>query len=250
MDKLLVPSSVSWQAGTEDNQAVVTIEPCYFGYGTTLGNALRRVLLSSLPGSAVQSVKIKGVSHEFSAITGVKEDVVDIILNLKKLKVNVHDDEPIVLQLKAKGEKEVTAADIAKNPQVDIVDPKQPIATLTDKKSELDMEIKVTRGRGYVTTDQRDKSGLEVGEIAIDSIYGPVLNVGFRVENTRVGQITDYDKLIMTIETDGSITPQEAFDNSVEILLEQFMVVKAGGQSPVVETPVVTEAMPVDNDKE
>jgi len=242
---LLVPSSVVWHNGEEKNQKVVVVEPCYFGYGTTLGNALRRVLLSSLPGSAVQSVVIKGVNHEFSALSGVAEDIVDIILNLKKLNIKVYSDSPVKLTLKAKGEKTVTAADIEKNSDVEIVNPDHVIATLTDKKTELEMQITVARGRGYVPTEQRDKSTLEVGEIAIDAAYGPVFSAGFKVENTRVGQITDFDKLSMTIETDGTVTPEEAFGQAVDIILEQFNVLKNGGSdqsSVAVAEPVVETA--------
>ncbi|MFA6534389.1 MAG: DNA-directed RNA polymerase subunit alpha [Patescibacteria group bacterium] len=226
MENLLLPSKIEWQKGEGKNQKVVTIEPCYYGYGTTLGNALRRVLLSSLPGAAVTAVKINGVDHEFSTLTGVQEDIVEIILNLKRLRVKILGDEAVKLTLKAKGEKTATAEDFEKNSAVEIMNPDLTIATLTDKKSELEMEITVAKGRGYVPTENQDKSQLNVGEIAIDSIFTPVVNVGYKVENTRVGQVTDYDKLTIYLETDGTVTPEEAFSQAVNILLDHFSVLK------------------------
>lgn len=229
MESLLLPSKVEWHAGESQNQKSVVIEPCYYGYGTTLGNALRRVLLSSLPGAAVTSVRITGVEHEFSALEGVKEDVVEMILNLKRLRVRVHSDQPVKLHLKAKGEKAVTGADFEKNADVEVMNPDLVLATLTDKKSELEMEVTVARGRGYVPTEQQDKSQLAVGEIAIDALFAPVVNVGYKVENTRVGQVTDYDKLTMYIETDGIVTPEEAFGQAVTILMDHCQVLLSGG---------------------
>ena len=242
MEKLLLPAKVEWQTISGKNHKAVVIEPCYYGYGATLGNALRRVLLSSLPGAAVTAVKIQGVEHEFSAIEGVKEDVVEIILNLKRLRVKVHSDEPVKLKLKVKGEKAVTGADFDKNAEVEVINDDLVIANLTDKKSELEMELTVAKGRGYVPTENQDKSGLMVGEIAIDSIFTPVVNVGYKVENTRVGQITDYDKLILDIETDGIVSPEEAFNQAVDILMDHFTALKNGGAveaiSPAVEEVV------------
>ncbi|MFA5076570.1 MAG: DNA-directed RNA polymerase subunit alpha [Patescibacteria group bacterium] len=229
MEKLLLPSKIEWQKGENKNQKSVVIEPCYFGYGTTLGNALRRVLLSSLPGAAVTAVKIKGAEHEFSTLPGVLEDVVEIILNLKRLRINLHSDDPVKITLKAKGEKEVTGADFDKNSEVEIVNPSMIIANLTDKKAELEMEVTVAKGRGYIPTEAQDKSKLNVGEIAVDALFSPVVSAGFRVENTRVGQITNYDKLTLHIETDGSITPEEAFDQSVKILIDHVNILQGVG---------------------
>lgn len=222
MEEILLPSKIELTPGETDRQATLTVEPCYHGYGTTLGNALRRVLLSSLPGAAVTAVKIKGATHEFAALEGVKEDVLELILNLKEVRMRVHTDEPVRLTLKVKGDKKVTAADIEANADVEIVNPDQHIATLTDKKSELEMEIFVGRGRGYVPVEERGEEKLELGTIAIDAVYTPMREVGYRVENARVGDITNYDKLIMNIETDGTITPKEAVDRSVRILLDHF----------------------------
>jgi DNA-directed RNA polymerase subunit alpha len=229
MEDILLPSKIELIPGEDGRKATLTVEPCFHGYGTTLGNALRRVMLSSLPGAAVTAVKIKGVSHEFSPIAGVKEDVLEVILNLKALRLRVFSDEPVRLHLTAKGEKEVTGADIEASSDVEIVNPDVHIATMTEKKGELDMEIFVGKGRGYVPVEERSKEKNELGMIAVDAIYSPVRDVGYRVENVRVGQITNFDKLIMTIETDGTISPEEALDQSVKILADHFSLVMHRG---------------------
>ncbi|MFA5358492.1 MAG: DNA-directed RNA polymerase subunit alpha [Patescibacteria group bacterium] len=234
MENLLLPSKIEWHKGDGKNQKTVVIEPCYYGYGTTLGNTLRRVLLSSLPGAAIASFKIKGVDHEFSAVEGVKEDIVEIILNLKRLIFKLHGDEPVKMTLKVKGEKVVTSGDFDANAQVEVVDSDLVIATLTDKKSELEMEVTVVPGRGFISSDNQDKAHLMVGEIAIDSTFSPVVAVGYKVENTRVGQITNYDKLNLYIETNGIITPEEAFDQAVDIMIGQFQALK-GDQNMAVK---------------
>jgi DNA-directed RNA polymerase subunit alpha len=209
----------------EGNKATFAIEPLYSGYGMTLGNSLRRVILSSLGGAAVTAVKIDGVAHEFSTIEGVKEDVVEIILNLKKLRFRVFSDEPQFLILTAGGKGEVTAAHIKTTSDVEIVNPGQLIATLDDAKTKLGMEIKVEKGRGYVPVENRESEKLEVGMIAVDALYSPVQRVRYNVENTRVGQMTDLDRLVMEIETDGTITPHDAIRQAAEILVEHFSVV-------------------------
>lgn len=190
----------------------------------TLGNALRRVLLSSLPGAAVTGVKIKGVSHEFSTINGVFEDVLQIVLNLKQLRFKMHVDEPVKITLSAKGEKEVDASFIKTPSDVEIVNKDCHIAALTDKKAELEMEIQVEKGMGYVPTEQQRKEKLEVGMIAVDAIFTPIRKVNYEVENMRVGDKTNYNRLIIDIETDGTITPEQAFQRAVEILVEHFKV--------------------------
>lgn len=207
------------------NHGKFEILGCYPGYGTTLGNALRRVVLSSLAGAAVRSVKIKGVSHEFSTIDGVMEDVVQIILNLKQIRFKMHGEENEVVKvtLKSKGEGVVTAASIKAPSNVEVVNPDQVIATVTDKKTELEMEIEVDRGLGYVPVESRERDDeREIGVIAIDAIYTPVKRVNYEVENMRVGKRTDYDKITLEIVTDGSVTPVEAFEKSVSILVGQF----------------------------
>jgi DNA-directed RNA polymerase subunit alpha len=207
------------------NEAVFEIEACYPGYGTTLGNAFRRVLLSSLPGTAVTGVKIKGVQHEFSTIPYVIEDVVQIILNLKQIRFKMHaTDKPVRLTLKAKGEKEVKSKDIKEVSGVEIVNKDIHIATLTNNKAELEMEIEVESGLGYLPTEQQKKGKLEVSKIAVDAIFSPVRKVNSSIENMRVGEKTNYDRLKINIETDGTITPKEAFLKAAQILVNTFNV--------------------------
>ncbi len=224
MENILLPSKISFQESERPNEGVLVVEPCFYGYGTTLGNALRRVLLSSLEGAAVIAVKIKGVSHEFQPIENVKEDALQIILNLKALRIKMHTDEPVVLKLSTKGSKKVTAADIEPNSDVEVVNPELEIATVTDDNHEFTMEITVKKGRGYASTEEREDEVHELGTIGIDALFSPVRNVGYKVENTRVGDITNYDKLIMNIETDGTITPEEAVEQSTKILIDYFSI--------------------------
>ncbi|MBI2669643.1 MAG: DNA-directed RNA polymerase subunit alpha [Candidatus Yanofskybacteria bacterium] len=209
----------------EENHTVFEIGPLYPGYGTTIGNTLRRVLISSLEGAAVTFVKIKGVDHEFSAIPGVLEDVIEIILNLKKIRFKMFKDEAITLILNVKGEKAATAGDIKITSDVEIINKDQHIATINDKKTELEMEITIERGIGYVPAEQRQKEKLNVGKIAIDGIFTPIKNVNFTVENIRVGQRTDYNKVLLDIETDGSMSPEEALKKSSQILIDHFMII-------------------------
>lgn len=207
---------------TGDHSARFEIGGCYPGYGATIGNALRRVLLSSLEGAAVRTVKIKGVSHEFGPIDGVMEDVVQILLNVKQLRFRVHSDEPVTVTLKKKGEGAVSAGDIKATASVEVVDPEQPIATISDKKTELDMELVIGTGIGYVPVEGREREERDIGMIAVDSIYTPVRRVNYEVENMRVGKRTDYDKVSLEIVTDGSVTPEAAFQKAVSILVSQF----------------------------
>jgi DNA-directed RNA polymerase subunit alpha len=179
-------------------------------------------LLSSLPGAAVTAVKIKGADHEFSTVPFLKEDVLEIILNLKALRVKLHAEEPVKLMLTAKGEKSVTAADFSKNADVEIMNPDLVIATLTDKSATFEMEVTIGPGRGYRSTEERIKEKLELGTIAIDALYSPVLNVSYKVEATRVGEKTDYDKLLLHVETDGTMDALDACNRAVAILLDHF----------------------------
>ena len=233
MDNILLPSSIRFEAGERPFEGTLIVEPCFHGYGTTLGNALRRVLLSSLTGAAVTAVKIKGVSHDFQPIENVKEDALKIILNLKMLRLKVFSDQPVKLTLKASGEKTVTASDIEANAEVEVMNPDLEIATLTDKKATLEMELTVGRGRGYLPTEERINEHHDIGTIAIDALFSPVRNVGYRVENTRVGEITNYDKLIMTIETDGTITAEQAVRESAKVLIDHFSLLL---QNPAAES--------------
>lgn len=193
------------------------VEPLERGYGTTLGNSLRRILLSSLPGAAVTAVKIDGVLHEFSTIPGVVEDTTDIILNLKGLSVKLYTDEPKKIYIEAEGEGEVTGGDIKTGPDVEILNPELHIATL-DKNGRLFMEISVEKGRGYLSAEKNKKDDHIIGVIPVDALFSPVTKVNFNIENTRVGQVTDYDKLTIEVWTDGSIAPDEAISLSAKIL--------------------------------
>ncbi|MDY2670130.1 MAG: DNA-directed RNA polymerase subunit alpha [Anaerovoracaceae bacterium] len=206
---------------TDDNYGKFTVEPLERGYGTTLGNSLRRILLSSLPGAAVTSVKIDGILHEFSTVPGVKEDVTEIILNLKKLALRLDGDDTQRAMINAVGPKEVTAADIIADPSVEIFNPDLHIATL-DEGASLVMEINLATGRGYRPADQNKNENTPIGIIPVDSIFTPVRKVNFTIENTRVGQITDYDRLILEIWTDGSISPKESVSIGAKIMEEHL----------------------------
>lgn len=210
----------------EENRSVFEIDGCYPGYGMTLGNALRRVLLSSLSGAAITAVKIKGVSHEFSNISNVLESVIEIILNLKKIRFRVFSFEnlPFKIELKASGEKEVKGKDIKTTSEVELINKDLHIATLTNKKAKLEMEIEIGHGLGYSPVEERKKEKLEIGTIAIDAIFTPIKKVNYEVENMRVGEKTDFNRLRLDIETDGSISPEEAFNKAVEILVDNFQV--------------------------
>ena len=202
------------------------VEPLERGYGTTLGNSLRRIMLSSLPGSAISSVKIDGVLHEFSSIPGVKEDVTEIIMNLKSLAIRnmSESDEPKTVYIEFEGEGVVTGADININdPDIEIVNPDQVIATLSGGKDcRLNMELTITKGRGYVSSDKNKREDLPINVIAIDSIFTPVERVNIKVENTRVGQITDYDKLTLDVFTDGTIEPSDAVSLAAKVLSDHL----------------------------
>lgn len=254
MEPILLPSKIQFKKGANANEAILEVEPCYQGYGVTIGNALRRVLLSSLPGAAITSVKFEGVAHEFSAIPGILEDALEVILNLKQVRLRSFSDELVRLKLGVSGEKEITAGDFEKNSQIEIINPNQHIATLTDAKGEFNIEVIVERGRGYLVTEERDKSNLEAGMIAVDAIFAPLKNVAIKVENVRVGQITNFDKLILTVETDGTITPEDAVKDASKILIDHFQLLmevkkeekktrkskkakEEAGEAPVEEVP-------------
>ena len=243
MENLLLPSKVEFVPGDSPNKGLLVVSPCFFGYGTTLGNTLRRVLLSSLPGAAVEALKIKGVSHEFSSAEGLKEDVVDIILSLKQLAVRVFVDEPVTLRISKKGPGEVTAADIEPNASVEIMNPDLVLATLTSNKT-FEMDLIVGRGRGFKPVEEKDKKHYDLGTIVIDSIYTPIKDVGYNVEYTRVGDITNYEKLILNIETNGTVTPGEAIKQTTQIIMDHFSVIATAAAEMIVEMP-----MPVMSEK-
>lgn len=212
----------------EGSRAVLEIEGLYPGYGHTLGNALRRVLLSSLLGAAVTSIKIEGVGHEFTAIEGVMEDVVDLSLNIKQMRLRLHEEGPFTITISASGEREVLGRDFKAPSQVEIVSKDAHIATLSSKKSRLAVEAVVESGVGYVPVEARAKEKVEVGTIALDAAFSPVRHVNYEVENMRVGDRTDYNRLLVTIETDGSVAPRDAYRQAAEILVAQFGALSGG----------------------
>jgi DNA-directed RNA polymerase subunit alpha len=208
----------------DDHSAVSStfvIEPLHSGYGMTLGNSLRRVLLSSIAGAAVTSFKIEGVTHEFTTVKGVKEDIVDIMLNLKGVRFRVYGDEPQQIRIVKQGKGVITAKDIQGNADVEIVNPDYVIATLDDEKAKFVMDLVVETGRGYRTVEEGTAKKAS-DYVALDAIFSPVMRVRYKVENTRVGQMTDLDKLLLTVETDSSITPRDAFEEAAAILVNQY----------------------------
>ena len=210
------------------NQAVFEVEGLYPGYGVTIGNALRRVLLASLQGAAVTEVKIKGVPHEFSTIPGVLEDTIIILLNIKNLRFKIFEGESQRVSLKVKGDNDVKGSAFECPSQIKLVNPDLHIATITDKKTELEIELLIEKGIGYVPKDQIKKGKAEIGAIAVDAIFTPIRNVNFQVENMRVGDRTDFDRLNLEIETDGTITPEEAFFEACDILIKHFNIIFQG----------------------
>ena len=204
------------------NSATFLIEPLHQGYGNTLGNSLRRVLLSSVEGGAIVAFRIQGVSHEFTTVPGIKEDAIEIMLNLKGVRLRVHTDEPVELRLEKKGAGEITAADIKVSADVEIVNPDHVIATIDDPKTSVIFDIVVESGRGYRTIEESSADRLHSDMIALDAVFSPVLRVRFKVDGTRVGQETNLDKLSLTVDTDGTITPKEAFEEAAAVLVNQY----------------------------
>lgn len=223
--------------------ATFTVEPLHSGYGMTLGNSLRRVLLSSISGAGVTSFKIQGVSHEFTTVPGIKEDVVDIMINLKGVVFKVFSEEPQTLRINKSGRGEVTAKDIEVNGEVEVVNPDHIIATIDDTKAKFVVDMVVEVGRGYRTIDESTaKKASDM--IAVDTVFSPVVRVRYKVENTRVGQTTDLDKLLLTVNTDGSITPREAFEEAAALLVNQYTALAGKTQIVAAEpllAPVATE---------
>lgn len=212
----------------DENKALIEISGLYPGYGVTLGNSLRRTLLSSLEGAAITKFEIKGASHEFSTIPGVLEDVIMIILNLKKIRFKMHTGEPQKGILKVKGERKIKASDFKLPPQVEIINKDAHIATLTDKKATLEMEVQIEKGIGYEPVERRKREKVEIGAIQIDAIYTPVKRVAFQVENMMVGERTDFDRLMLDIETDNSILPEEALVKACQVLIKHFSLISEG----------------------
>jgi DNA-directed RNA polymerase subunit alpha len=231
-----------------DNYAKFVIEPLERGFGITLGNALRRILLSSIPGAAVTYMKIDGVLHEFSTISGMVEDTIALMLNLKGLPVKLNTDEPKVLTLTASGSRDVTAADITPDADVEILEPNYRIATLSAKDAKLTMEIGVEKGRGYVMADKQRNVEHMIGLIPLDSIFSPLRKVNFSVDDTRVGQSVDFDRLTLELETNGSITPDEALSTAAAIMQEQLdlFVSFTNRSEPLPEAPPNEWDIPVE----
>jgi DNA-directed RNA polymerase subunit alpha len=229
MEYPLLSSTVEIKTISEEaRRGEFVVEGLYAGYGLTIGNALRRALLSSLPGAAVTYVKIKGAAHEFTTIPGVKEDIVELALNLKKLRFRVHADVPQVLLVKSKGEGTVIGADIKTNADVELLNPDETIATLTDKSAEFEAEITVERGLGYSAVESRKAEKMAIGQIGVDAFFSPVIKVNYSIENMRVGDRTDYNRLKLSIETDGTVSPSEALHKTASILKDHFEKVFSG----------------------
>ncbi len=227
-------------ASVEDHgktSATFVVEPLHTGYGMTLGNSLRRVLLSSIEGAAIVAFRVEGATHEFTTVKGVKEDVVDIMLNLKNVRVRAHNDEPTELRLEKKGAGVITAADIKTTNDIEIVNPDAVICTVDDPKASVVMDIVVETGRGYRTIEESSTKRIHSDMIALDAIFSPVVRVRYKVENTRVGQTTDLDKLLLTIDTDGSMSPRDAFEQAAAILINQYTALAGATRVESAPTP-------------
>lgn len=247
MQDITLPTIEAKKANAEEGSFV--IEPLYPGYGTTVGSALRRVLLSSLHGAAITSVKFTGVDHEFSTIPGVKEDVIEILLNLKLVRFKLDGDEPVTVSLTKKGAGKITAKDIEDTDRLKVVNKDQVIGTLSDKKAALDAEVTIEKGRGYFPVERREEQKLPVGTIALDATFTPVKRVNFQVENTRVGQMTNFDRLILNVVTDQTVSPEEAVKDAARILVSQFQLFvdpnakpEAASAAPAPSVPSVEDA--------
>lgn len=229
MQHIQLPTSIEFNETDTPNVGEIVITPCQKGYGTTIGNAYRRVLLSALPGAAVESIKIDGVSHEFSAIEGVKEDMIEVILNAKQIATKLHSTEPVTISLSKKGKGVVTAADFDKNADVEIMNPSLELMTTTTDKG-INLEITVGHGSGYVPVANKETKHLPLGTIAIDSLYTPIRDVGYKVESTRVGDITDFERVVLRVETNGTVSPKEAVAAATGVLMDHFSLVKEAAE--------------------
>ncbi len=225
----------------EGSMGVYEIEGLYPGYGHTLGNSLRRIILSSLPGAAITQIKIDGVLHEFSTLDGLKEDVISLILNLKKVRFKMHTDEPQIIKLVVKGAKKVTAADVEVQGQVDVLNPDQYICEITDKNTTLEIEMKLEMGLGYLPKEAIQKEKVEIGTIALDAAFTPIRRVNYEVEIMRVGDRTDYNRLKITLETDGTLTPRQALESAIEVMIHQLKAIIGFKEEELLkdETPYV-----------
>lgn len=228
----------------EGFMGVYEIEGLYPGYGHTLGNSLRRIILSSLPGAAITQIKIDGVLHEFSAIDGVQEDVISLILNLKKVRFKMLTEESQMITLTATGAKRITAADINQSGQIEVLNPDQYICELTDKNAKLNIEMKVEMGLGYLPKEAIQKEKVEIGTIALDAAFTPIRRVNYEVETMRVGDRTDYNRLKITIETDGTLLPRTALENSIEVMIHQLKAIIGFKEEELIKEEVFVESTP------
>jgi DNA-directed RNA polymerase subunit alpha len=220
----VIPRNVKIEEGSTDKYARFSVEAFERGYGTTVGNSLRRVLLASLEGSAVTAIRIEGVQHEFAAVPGVKEDVTDIVLNFKQCELRLNRDEPLIFTFKHKGEGPVTAGQVFGEQDIDVFNPDQHVFTAVNDSTEIEMEIKVSHGRGYVTAETHELEHAPIGTIYLDANFSPVTKVNFLVEDARVGQRTDYDRLILEVWTNGSITPEKALEEAADLLVDHLRI--------------------------
>ena len=234
----------------EGFKGVYEIDGLYPGSGHTVGNSLRRIILSSLPGAAIVQLKVNGVGHEFTTIEGVKEDVISIILSLKKIRLSLEGDEEQTISIKAKGPKTVTAGDIELPSQVEIMNPDQEIFTITEKGKEVEIELLVQKGLGYVPKEVIQKERVDVGTISMDGIFTPIRRVNYESENMRVGDRTDFNRLRISIETDGTITPKKALEKSIEIMITQIKAIIGFKEEIEIETPEVEETTKVEPEKD
>jgi len=237
MSKVIYNPKLAKVEEFSSTSASFVIEPTQAGYGDTLGNSLRRVLLSSIRGGAITAFRVEGVSHEFTTVPGVKEDVVDIMLNLKNVRVKVHSDNPVELRLEKKGAGAVKASDIKANGEVEIVNPDQIIATIDDPKKTLAIDLVVEAGRGYQAIEESTDKRLHGDMIALDALFSPVLRVRYKVDNTRVGQDTNLNKLTINVETDGTVSPSDAFEEAAAILVNQYTALAGATTAPSAPAP-------------
>lgn len=247
MSKVIHNPALASVDDVAENIASFVVEPLYAGYGNTLGNSLRRVLLSSIRGGAVVAFRIEGATHEFTTVPGVKEDVVDIMLNLKGLAVVCHSDEPVEVRIQKTGAGHVTGADISANADVEIVNPDHIICTIDDPKASVNMDLVIDSGRGYYTIEESSENRLHSDMIAIDAMFSPVLRVRYKVDPTRVGSETNLNKLTLTIETNGTITPREAFEEASAILVNQYTAL--AGSTTVAAAPVLGQETEDENNE-
>jgi len=234
----------------DGNKGVYEIDNLYPGYGHTLGNSLRRIILSSLPGASLTTIKIEGVSHEFSTIAGVKEDVIMIILNLKKVRFKMTSDEPQKVTISVKGAKNVTAKDIKVSGQVEVLNEDQYICELTEKSSDISIELTIEKGLGFVTRELREKGKMDVGTIALDAIFSPIRRVSYEVENMRVGDNTNHNRLRILIETDGTLTPEDALISAISTMIMQLQAISGIDYSVKQEEVLEDESVKEDEDDE